>query len=102
MAETYEQKRERAFREGKRHEYIACPLCHSSRSIKIWKGKPNFAQDENPEVVQVRYGLGGRGVGGFYRNEKEGIKLNTLKVERPELYSNLKKGIAMLNQLFNE
>ena len=97
---TLEERKQYAIKNGRRYEYIVCPLCLRARSSKTWKGETNFKIDPNPEIVQVRYGVGGRGKGGFYRNEEEGIKIGKLKAERPKLYENLRTEVIKLYGLF--
>jgi hypothetical protein len=99
---TREERRAKALVEGKQYRFIVCPLCLRARIGKSWKGKTVFNIDPNPEVIQIRYGLGGRGYGGFFKNVDECIKLSELKDADPEVYNNLKEEIGKLFKLFYE
>ena len=100
--EDKEQRRQRAIKGGKRFETIICPLCLKARVGKVWKGEYVFKPDPNPEVIQVRYGLGGRGCGGFFKNENESIRMNILKEKNIEVWKSLKFSINTINEMFNK
>ena len=92
---TYEERRKNAFKKGKKYLYGICPLCLKARPIKV-----KFRIDNNPEVVQVRYGVGGRGCGGFYKKEDECIRLSEVEAKYPNVYNNLKAEIEKLYKIF--
>jgi len=97
---TKDERRNKAFMYGKKFEFIVCPLCLRSRIRNSWKGEATFTIDQNPEVIQVRYAIGGRGMGGFYRKDGEGIRLDELKAKQPNVWDNLKSEIDKLHNLF--
>ena len=99
---TKEDRRKRAIKKGKRFESIVCPMCLRTRVGRVWEGDYIFKQDKNPEVIQVRYGLGGRGCGGFFKNEKESIRMDMLKQKKPEVWNSLKVSFDNLNRMFSE
>ena len=97
--EDKEQRRQRAIKGGKRFETIICPLCLKARVGKVWKGDYIFKPDPNPEVIQVRYSLGGRGCGGFFKNEKESIRMDILKDKKPEVWKSLKFSVNTISKM---
>ncbi|MHA1852541.1 MAG: hypothetical protein ACTSUF_03430 [Candidatus Heimdallarchaeaceae archaeon] len=100
-AKTYEARKAKALAEGKRFERIVCPLCLWSRPMRTHKkGKIIFKIDPNPEIIQVRYGIGGQKHGGFFKKEDECIRLSELKDANTEVYNNLKTEVKKLYNLF--
>ena len=99
---TKDQRRKKAIEGGRKFESIICPLCLRARVGSVWRGKYIFKIDSNPEVIQVRYHLGGKGTGGFFKNEQESIRLDILRERRPDVWKNLKIEINKLNNLFGE
>jgi len=99
---TKEERRQKAISEGRKFESIVCPLCLRARVGRVWKGKYIFKIDPNPEVIQIRYSLGGKGYGGFFKNEKESIRLDVLRDKKPDVWKNLKIEINKLNNIFGE
>ena len=97
---TKEERREKAIKEGKPFKYIVCPLCLRARIGRSWKGTVKFKIDPNPEIIQIRYGVGGRGCGGFFKKEDECVKLSELKEVNTEVYNNLKTEVKKLYNLF--
>jgi len=95
------ERRQKAFKEGKRYYSIVCPLCLKSNVKREIKNEYLFKTDDNPEIIQTRYLLGGRGTGGFFKNEKESIRLDVLRQSRPNLWENLKIEIGKLNEKFS-
>ncbi len=98
---TYEQRKAMAISKGKKSLRIVCPMCLKSRPIPAnINEKPLFMIDPNPEVIQVRYGLGGRKIGGFFKNDAECIRLSNLKDANVEVYHILKSEVEKLHNLF--
>jgi len=100
--EDKEQRRQRAIKTGKRFESIVCPMCLRTRVGRVWDGEQVFKSDKdnNPEVIQVRYSLGGRGCGGFFKNEKESIRMDILKQKEPEVWKSLKISVNTISKMF--
>lgn len=97
----YEQRKSAAISEGNRYLFLVCPLCLRNRPLQtFFKGKTLFRVDPGCEIVQTRYGLGGRGVGGFYKNEPESVRLPDLKSLFPDVYENLREEVLKLYKLF--
>ena len=99
---TNEDRRKRAIKEGKRFESVVCPLCLKARVGKVLKGDYIFKPDPNPEVIQVRYGIGGRGCGGFFKNTKESIRMDILREKKPEVWKSLKFSVDTISKMFKE
>ena len=97
---TYDERKAMAISKGKKALRIVCPMCLKSRPMPIIDGKPLFMMDPNPEVIQVRYGLGGRKIGGFFKNDDECIRLSDLKDANVEVYHKLKGEVEKLHNLF--
>ena len=99
----YEERKRIALTEGKRFEYLACPLCGYNRPIyKHLKGKVRFGVPELKYIVQVRYGGGrteqGKSIGMFL-SEEESIRFDELKEKAPEIYENLREEVKKLYNL---
>jgi hypothetical protein len=95
---TKEERREMAIKGGRKFNYLVCPLC--MRSI-IGNPKP-FRIDHDPEIIQVRYVLGGRGLAGFFKNPEECIRLSSLEATNIVVFNNLKEEIGKLYRLFHK
>ena len=93
---SHEERKALAFKLGKKYSYLICPLCGKSKPMKTWKGKTVFDIDDDPEIIQFRMCRGGRGIGGFYKNEDESIFLSHLKEKNPELLQNLNEQLGKL------
>lgn len=98
--EDKEERRQRAIKTGKRFESVVCPLCLKARVGQVWKDEFIFKPDPNPEVIQVRYSLGGRGCGGFFKNPKESIRMDVLKQNKPEVWKSLKFSVNTISKMF--
>jgi len=100
---TYDERKAKALSEGHKTSYVVCPLCLRSRPLRTHKsGKTIFRIDPNPEVIQVRYGIGGRAQGGFFKNDSESMRLEDIKNTDSDVYENLKEEIAKLYKMFCE
>ncbi|MDP2671997.1 MAG: hypothetical protein Q8O68_00620 [Candidatus Daviesbacteria bacterium] len=74
-----EERRNRALRGGKKYEYFVCPLCFLNRPThRIGKGRSNFDSfdPKTNHFVQIRKGVGGQGMGGFYTDESSSLTLH--------------------------
>jgi hypothetical protein len=100
---TYDARKARAMSEGTKSVYIVCPLCLKARPVRTRKrGEAVFRIDPNPEVIQVRYAIGGQGSGGFFKSEKECIRLSELKEANLEVYQNLSAEVDKLHVLLHK
>lgn len=93
---TKNERRNAAFKGGKRYAYPVCVLCGRAR---ISKSVEPFKITENPEVMQVRYGIGGHASGGFYKKEDESINLKEAREKNMPIFQNLKEEITKLYKL---
>ena len=97
---TFGERQSAALANGKKYLYLVCPLCRLSKPMRTHlSGKTVFSIEPNPEVIQTRYGMGGRGQGGFFKNEGESIKFKDLEMSNPTVYSNLKEEVGKLYKM---
>ena len=97
---TFKERQAMAMKGGRKYLYLVCPLCLRSRPMKTHlSGKTVFKIDPNPEVIQTRYGIGGRGQGGFFKNESESIMFKDLEKSSPTIYGNLKEEVGKLHKM---
>lgn len=100
--EDYEKRKASAISEGNKYLFLVCPLCLRNRPLQtFFKGKTLFRVDPGCEIIQTRYGIGGRGVGGFYKNDLESVHLPDLKLLYPDIYDNLRTEIKKLYKLLH-
>ena len=99
--DTYKERKAKAFSKGKKYFYIICPLCQLGKPFRTHvKGKTVFNVQTKPEVLQVRYGVGGRGTG-FFRKDDECLDVWKLKDNYPEVFENLKEEVTKLHRMLN-
>ena len=96
---TYDERREKALREGKKYLYITCPLCGLSRPLRSYKGSVRFTVKPDFAIIQARYGTGGRGQG-FFLKEDESLSLSDVKKKYPDVYENLRLEVKRLATMF--
>jgi len=97
---TYFERQSIAFSEGKRVEYLACPLCGLNRPLIRWGNQVKFQFKKTYAILQVRYG-GGRGIG-FFLNEGESLRLSELAKKRPDIFENLKEEVNKIAEEINK
>ena len=107
---TREARKAKAFADGKRVIFLACPLCGRNRPLESHtQGRAGFQFTPEHFIIQVRYG-GGRftteekddkghsiGVGlGFFINDSESLTLEEMKAEYPDIIENLKEEVKKI------
>ena len=82
-------------------EYLTCPLCGINRTFHTKdRGDRRFEVKPTYDIIQRRAG-GGRGYG-FRRLEGQGVKLEDLRHEFPDVYENLLREARRLLQALEE
>ena len=99
---TYDERKAKALATGKEYLYVTCPLCLKSRPMKIFSNRKIFKIDPNCAMLQTRMMLGGKGSGGFFRDEGKDVNISDLKAKHPSIYKNLKTEIGKLHDLFSK
>ncbi|MFH1836016.1 MAG: hypothetical protein ABH851_07510 [Methanobacteriota archaeon] len=97
-----EQKRSLAIKTGKKFATIVCPLCLRARVGSVWRNGHIFKIDDNAEVLQTRYNLGGKGQGGFFKNEAESVRMADLRKGHPDIWKDIKASVNKLNNILGE